>query len=113
MGRVKSAKTFSRISLHLPLNHIKVLKNISQDEDLTVSQIIRRAVELYLATQKHYIDFNYNDLELDTHLSETRTKKAIFLSHIDGIEKQKSNNSSIQGEVFDDIFEDLNPEAFK
>jgi hypothetical protein len=112
MGRTKSVKIFSRISLHLPLVHIKVLRNISQEEDLTVSQIIRRAVELYLATQKHFIDFNYNDLELDTHLSETRTKRAIFLSHADGIDKQKNNNSNIQGEVFDDIFEELNPDAF-
>lgn len=112
MGRNKSTKLFSRVSLHLPLVHIKVLKNISQEEDLTVSQIIRRAVELYLGTQKHYIDFNYNDLELDTHLAETRTKKAIFLSHADGIEKQKNGNSNIEGVVFDDIFEELNPDAF-
>jgi len=113
MGRTKSVKLFSRVSLHLPVAHIKVLKNISQEEDLTVSQIIRRAVELYLGTQKHYIDFNYNDLELDTHLAETRTKKAIFLSHVDSIDKQKSSNTNIQGEVFDDIFEELNPDAFQ
>ena len=112
MGRTKSVKIFSRISLHLPLAHIKVLRNISQEEDLTVSQIIRRAVELYLTTQKHYIDFDYNNLELDTHLSETRTKKAIFLSHAEGLDKQRNNNSNIQGEVFDDIFEQLNPDAF-
>ena len=110
MGRTKSTKTLSRISLHLPVVHINVLKNISQEDDLTVSQIIRRAVELYLATQKHYIDFNYNDMELDTHLSETRTKKAIFLSHVDNLEKQKDNFSG--EELFDDLFEELNPDAF-
>lgn len=112
MGRTKSIKDLKRISLHLPLLHIKVLKRISEGEDLTVAQIIRRAVELYLGTQKHYMEYNYNDLELDAHLSETRTKKAIFLSHVDELDKQKSKASGVSGEVFDDIFEELNPDAF-
>ena len=112
MGKTKSVKALKRVSLHLPLVHLKVLKDISQDEDLTISQIIRRAVELYLTTQKHYIDFNFDELELDAHLSETRTKKAIFLAHADGIEKAKYNNTNLQGDTFEDIFEELYPDAF-
>lgn len=113
MPKSKSNKCLTRISLHIPDPHLKALKRISQDEDLNVSQIIRRALELYLSTQRQYIDLQDDELQLDAHLSETRTKKALMLSHIDYLEKAKKGFKD-EGSLFDndDLFEELNPDAF-
>lgn len=106
-GRPKNERDLVRISTHIPRSHYELLREISVDEDLSTGQIIRRALELYLISQRDVLNITDSDLTIATHLTETRSRKAIKLSHIDRLQPHSSEPEDALA-----IFEELNPDAF-
>ena len=106
-GRPKNERDLVRISTHIPRSHYELIKDISIDEDLSTGQIIRRALELYLISQRDVLNITDSDLTMATHLTETRSRKAIKLTHIDRLLPTSSESNDALS-----IFEDLNPDAF-
>ena len=108
-GRRKNPRDLMRISTHIPKEHYEILSEISMDEDLSMAQVIRRAVELYLVSQKDVLGIDDSDMALAAHLSETRSKKAIILNHAEKFHNFNNKDSDVDA---NSIFEDLNPDAF-
>lgn len=107
-GRPKNPRDLIRISTHIPKDHYDLLIDISQDEDLSMAQVIRRSIELYLVSQRDVLGIGDSDIALAAHLSETRSRKAIVLSHADKLNIYNPNAS----QDVDSIFQELNPDAF-
>jgi len=95
-----------RVSLHLPKDHYELLSSISNNEDLSIAQIVRRAIELYLVTQFDVLGISESDLALASHVSETRSKKAAIVTRAATLERKYCDNS------VEELFKDLNPMAF-
>lgn len=111
VGRPTHPKDLVRISLHVPRAHYRLLKALSAEEDLSVAQIVRRAIELYLTSQSELLNFEDIESDLLNHVAETRSKKAILLNHTNQFSKNKDDNS-LKEKNDEDIFSDLNPDAF-
>lgn len=107
-GRPPNKRNLIRISTHIPKDHHDLLKEISIDEDLSTGQIIRRAIELYLLSQKDVLNIMGSDLAMASHISETRSKKAMIFNHSEKLVGAYKNNEDVAME----IFEELNPVAF-
>lgn len=79
-------------------------QTISEEEDLSLAQIIRRAVDMYLFSQGDLLNIKESDLELVNYESETRTKKALLLNQTQMFDRDMNQQSS--------LFQELNPDAF-
>lgn len=116
IGRPKNKRDLIRISTHIPYAHHSLLKEISDEEDLSMGQVFRRAVEMYLISQKDVLGIEENDLAMAKHISETRSKKAQLINQTLKFEEIR-NNMNLE-DNFDflesgtEIFEELNPAAF-
>lgn len=111
-GRPKSPRDLIRISAHIPMDHYDLLRSISEEEDLSVAQIFRRAVELYLISQKDVLGIDDGDISYAKHISETRSKKAIFINHSEKFLEMANKDSGKSNIDALEIFEELNPAAF-
>lgn len=109
VGKPKNPRDLTRMSIHVPKQHYGILVSLAEEEDLSVAQIVRRAIELYLVSQKDVLGITDSEIAYASHLAETRSKKAIVISHADKF--YAMHNPII--EDASSIFEDLNPEAFK
>lgn len=116
MPKQKDPKDLVRISLHIPRKHHEILKSMRRKEDLNIAQIVRRALDLYLLSQRQVIDLEDEELqeiEMSSSLAENRTKKAILLSQRDTLKRINEENQSYHEEdLAQDLFHDLNPDAF-
>lgn len=116
MSKSRDPKDLVRISLHIPRKHYNLLKSMKAREDLSLSQIIRRALDLYLLSQRQVLDLEeeeIQEIEMTSSLSESRTKKAILLNQRETLRHMNRNNDSYgEEESANDLFQDLNPEAF-
>lgn len=108
-GRPKNTRELVRMSVHIPKQHYGVLVSLAEEEDLSVAQIVRRALELYLVSQKDVLGIDDSDISYSAHLTETRSKRAIIVSHAEKF--YALNNVSLDDGS--SIFEDLNPAAFQ
>ncbi|MFM6214515.1 hypothetical protein [Planktothrix sp.] len=106
MGRPKNKRDLMRVSLHLPKDHYQLMAKIGEEEDLSVAQMVRRAVELYLVTQFDMLGISESDLALASHVSETRSKRATIVTRATSLERMYSDNT------VEELFKDLNPAAF-
>lgn len=107
IGRPKNKRDLIRISTHIPKDHYHLIISISDEEDLSMGQIIRRAIELYLVSQREVLNLEESEIAMANHLTETRSKRAITINHvINSASDQDSNEDSSS------IFEELNPDAF-
>lgn len=104
MGRPQHKRDLIRISTHIPKKVHDMLKDISEEEDLSLAQIIRRAIDMYLFSQGDLLNIEESDLELVNYESETRTKKALLLNQTQMFDRDMNQQSS--------LFQELNPDAF-
>jgi len=102
MGRPRHKRDLIRISTHIPKRVYDLLKDISEEEDLSLAQIIRRAIDMYLFSQENLLNIEESDLELANYESETRTKKALLLNQTRIFDRDINQESS--------LFEELNPD---
>jgi len=102
-GRPKNKRDLIRFSSHIPKDQYHLLKCIGEEEDLSIAQIVRRAIELYLVSQKEVLSIDESELAMANHISETRSLKAMRLNQLT---QDRDEENPI------DLFKDLNPEAF-
>jgi UTP-glucose-1-phosphate uridylyltransferase len=88
MSRIKKVKTLStknkdliRVSFHISLEQYNLIATIADEEDLCFSQVVRRALEMYLVTQKDILGIGDSDLAQAKFIGETRTKRALLMSN--------------------------------
>jgi hypothetical protein len=103
-----NSKPFKRMVVQVPYCHYEILEGISLEEDMSISQLVRRAIELYLVTQKDVLSIPESEIALTAHLAETRSKKAMVITHAEKFFTlhSDSNKSDLS------LFEELNPEAY-
>lgn len=117
-GRQKNKRDLIRISTHIPKEHHELLLQISDEEDLSTAQIIRRAIELYLLSQKDVLGIDESEMTIAKHISETRSKRAQLISHtkkFDNIRREIEMDPfqiDLLDASADSLFQELNPDAF-
>jgi len=107
-GRPKNKRDLIRISSHIPKHHYDLMKMIVDEDDLSMAQVLRRAIELYLCTQKDVLGIEDSEIAMANHISEDRTNKALILHYKDNLPKSPFDKSNSA----DELFEELNPDAF-
>lgn len=117
-GRPRNKRDLIRISTHIPKEHHELLLQISDEEDLSAAQVIRRAIELYLLSQQDVLGINESEMTIAKHISETRSKKAQLISHVNKFDSIRRNmeldpfENDLLDVSADSLFQELNPDAF-
>lgn len=114
-GRPKNKRDLIRFSFHIPKEQYELLTEFSEEEDMSMAQIVRRAVDMYITTQSNMFNLDDNNITIAQHLKETRSKRAQLVNYISAVQEETdvdpSDNLKFEEEA-ELIFRELNPDGF-